>query len=263
MCQNRRKFLAAGILTATAFNWPALCFAAETRWETEAIPRRYQKTFGSGSGASYEKIIRYAIYGPRLSQPSLKALRQAMDTIGQQFVNPHHVGVALNNFKDWGVVGHPKIPHFRGSRNAFIDWVALQWNAMRAFSGFPFVNIYLSDSLQSHGLVTGSNIGRVVHYHQGIGIAASNQAGYSVAGIGNRGPGFLQIHLDRSKLEKTPSPRIWCQVIAHEILHNMGHTHPKGQKGSFIEEFQKSIGDKAPSGSLNLSAANYRITCGV
>ena len=33
------------------------------------------------------------------------------------------------------------------------------------------------------------------------------------------------------------SSTYWAGVIAHEVLHNLGYTHPTGYAGSFINEF--------------------------
>jgi len=189
---------------------------------------------------NYYRRVNYS-YSNAFNETEVRIIRDAVNVVAQRMLDPRMFTNARRVYRRW----YARVPdrRFENTRE-FEAWFTRVQLPILFEGHLPHLRIR-AEFVPGDG-VAHAPVGTVKTSYG----AAPPQFGLTGNATQWRTPviqGTFEITLNKAYLgERDYSPGrdadYWAGVIAHEMLHNLGHTHPKGvYDGVFIRDYQNAI----------------------
>ncbi len=184
---------------------------------------------------NYYRPIRYQLHH-NFNRTELGLIGQALNLVAHRMLDPRMFTYADANSRYWYV----RVPNrnFRNSAEFEAWFTRIQMPALRE-RGFPL--LHLRGQYDTRGSWTGrAPVGTVITDYRRVRYGTSTRLAAHVEGafdvtLNTALLGSSSFHLGRC-------PHYWAGVIAHEMLHNLGHEHPVGvYNGTFIRAYERAV----------------------
>lgn len=227
-CLSRRGFFKQGLLVfgAGVVGISAIQSVAhgqqnkhyrETKWKTYSIRRE-------PNNPNNLRTIGF-------SNDEEKKLKEAMTIVAHRFHRPDVFDNALKNTKKIHFSGTDA--NMRGWKwNQYVDFIKLQWRGLWS-KGFPTINVKPWLDKDYTGQAPRGEFVKVTE--------KTPKDGFSLVPFTDV-TGEFEMEISLPFLNKLPAHQT-AGTIAHEMLHNMGHDHPKGYTDqNFVTIFGDTLG---------------------
>lgn len=241
---SRRTMLASAAKAAGCMFIPAVAVAQDRR-------------------GNYYRRIEYS-YSSAFNDTEARVIRGAVNVVAKRMLDPRMFSNAKRVYRRW----YANIPGRRiGSTAEFEAWFTRVQLPILLEGGFPRLRIN-AQYVPRADWVGRAPVGTV----KTVFGAAPPQFGLTGGASQWRPPvteGSFEITLNKAYLGERDyslgrDEAYWAGVIAHEMLHNLGHTHPEGvYDGVFIRDYQNAIrhnGTYRPG--LSLVGSDEVVGCG-
>lgn len=219
MCMTRRSFGRAVACGSLATFATRAASAADNPWYRQ-INYSVSKTF---------------------TQRQYEIIQRAMRAIAERMLDPRMCDNAINQKKDWHYAVHnvEGSGAWKGSKEQFLNWFKnVQLPVLRE-KGFPRLQL-LPEFAKDSGWAAWAPVGTMKTYFE------SPKDGFSLRPFASV-TGTFEVTLNTSLIGDPgyslgSDSDYWAGVICHEMLHNLGHEHAKGDYDSvFIRRYQNAV----------------------
>jgi hypothetical protein len=189
----------------------------------------------AAAASPYYRAIRYDL-ADNFNRTELAVIGQAMNLVARRMLDPRMFRYAKANYRN----AYTRVPgrSFRTGAE-FEAWFTQVQIAALLDRGFPILR--LSGQYDPRGGWTGrAPIGTVVTDYRTV-VQGRTRGNVFVV------EGDFQVRLNTGLLGSSSfylgtCPHYWAGVIAHEMLHNLGHEHPANvYEGTFIRAYERAV----------------------